>query len=159
MSPGLELSQSFRPWWHNVITSTYVFFGSFFVFDMAIKLQKQTGPKISRHLIAAAPSLAPILTMASVVLVVILERDLNVRGAILGDYSSWMSILFNFSVAMIVGSFIWAPIGMFLSFEFSKRLPNATNQIAYPLIFAIACILCILFAVVDPDGMMTYYLD
>ena len=110
------------------------------------------------HLIAAVPTLAPLLTLASVVFVVVLERDLNVRGAILGDLNSWMSILFNFSVVMIIGAIIWAPIGLVLSIVFSKRLAPVYRT-TYPLIFASACILCILFAIADPNGMMTYYLD
>ena len=116
------------------------------------------GPSIYLHLIAAIPTVAPLLTLASVTLVVVLERDLNVRGAILGNLSSWMSILFNFSVVMIIGSIIWAPIGLILSIVFSKRLVPQ-HRTTYPLIFASACILCILFVITDPNGMMTYYLD
>ena len=111
------------------------------------------------HLLAALPSIAPILTLGSVVLVVILERDLGINGAILGKYNSSMSVLFNFSVLMIIGAIVWAPAGLILSTVISKRLPGSAHRKIYPIMFASLCILCILFAVVDPDGMMTYYLD
>ena len=72
------------------------------------------------------------LTLASFVLVVLLEREINVRGAILGDLHSWMGVLFNFSVVMIIGGIVWAPIGLILSIALSQRLPSSTHRKSLP---------------------------
>ena len=114
---------------------------------------------IMKHILAASPSLVPIATLFSVVLVVFLEREIDNRGGVLGSSSSLMSILFDFSAVLIIGSVVWVPLGFVFSIFYSKYLPSAKHRVIYPLIFAFWCMLCILFAVLDPDGMMTYYLD
>lgn len=112
-----------------------------------------------RHVLAASPSLLPLLTLTTVTAVVLLERDFNVWGAILGSTETPMGVLFTFSAFMTFASIGWMPVGLALSILLSFRLPGVIHRIAYPTVFGAACVGCIGFVVLDPDGMWTYYMD
>ncbi|MGB7329355.1 MAG: hypothetical protein WBD31_31020 [Rubripirellula sp.] len=111
------------------------------------------------HVLAASPSLLPLLTLTIVAAVVLLERDFNVRGAILGSTETPMGVLFTMSAFMTFASIGWMPVGLVLSILLSFRLPRLIHRIAYPTAFGAACVACIGFVVLDPDGMWTYYMD
>lgn len=101
----------------------------------------------------------PLITLSSVAAVVWLERDYDASGAILGSLDTPMGALFTFSAWMTFASIGWMPVGFVLSILLSLRLRNTIHRIAYPIVFALACIACIGFVVLDPDGMWTYYMD
>lgn len=88
-----------------------------------------------------------------------LERDFDVSGAILGSAETPMGVLLTFSAFMTFASIGWMPGGFILSILLSLRLPKTRHRIAYPTAFGAACLACIGFVVLDPDGMWTYYMD
>ena len=115
-------------------------------------------PKRS-HILAASPSVAPIFALCSIIAVVILERDMNVRGAILGSLETPMGILFTFSAYMFMGAIFWMPLGFLLSVVLASKFSGSRVRYLYPTLFLSFCGLFILFLWSDLKGIRTHYLD
>lgn len=114
---------------------------------------------VNRHWLAPLPCLLPILSVSLVFLVVVLERDFGMRGAIMNDFSTTLGSLFTTSAYFLMGSLFWGPAGLFASIVLASVNSSGRYCLWHPLAYIACCIAAVLIVIADPGGMFNYYFD